>query len=318
MSRPCPSVGCVIPLFAWDPHPNCFRHRSCSKASPCGFCIGFAEGHWDLIEGERRAMLGLRPPSRNRAKHEGSGSRRKRGSDQGPVASLGSAGALEAIASSAPATTSGPPVVVQVMAGSSIESPCHDQQQSATGVVTVSPAPSSSDQFPVGQASDLPVASGLSPGDHDRGFPVASVTSSVTVVLTSASPTLTTSVVVGNIASSGGVSRNEPVLASVPVAPHYTPVVCMGASGLAATAGVEYRQAAPFANARGVPAGYFAGSTPVMAAVAHPYLLANQVGSNLLQQGGGGVGVLYRTVHRSVGIGLPAMSVNLSHWGTLV
>ena len=152
----------------------------------------------------------------------------------------------------------------------------------------MSPTPSSTAQFPVGQAPDSPVAVRLSSGNHDCGFPVASVTSSVTVVLTSASPTLTTSVVVGNIASSGGVSRNEPVLASVPVAPHYTPVVCMGASGLAATAGVGYRQAAPFANARDVPAGYFAGSTPVMAAVAHPYLLANQVGSNLLQQGGGG------------------------------
>ena len=44
----------------WDPHPLCHRHRKCSRDQMCSLCIGFSDGHWELLEAEKPATTSLR------------------------------------------------------------------------------------------------------------------------------------------------------------------------------------------------------------------------------------------------------------------
>ena len=129
-------------------------------------CIGFAAEHWDIIDGERGFMLGLRP--RGSRKEGGSSKGSKHGSAQGRAASLGRA--VAPVFTGAPASASAPTSkeittgssieslprdppqeVLGTVTGSSIESPLCNLTQEVQGLVAVSPAPAASQQLPLGQ-----------------------------------------------------------------------------------------------------------------------------------------------------------------------
>ena len=49
MSHKCIECLCIIP--AWDSHPLCVAHRSCSRSEQCqAFCVGLSQEHFDALE----------------------------------------------------------------------------------------------------------------------------------------------------------------------------------------------------------------------------------------------------------------------------
>ena len=152
-----------------------------------------------------------------------------------------------------------------------------------------------------------PPATGQLPSDHGHGSQVAAaaliglaspvvggslyqsvVTTSVSVVFTTTTPTLTTSVVAGSIPCSGVATSGYPAAASSAGGSLYSPVVSSGLSGLATVPGAGYHSPVPFVAVAASGAGVVSSgeSAPTVSAVSHAFPPVENPSSGLFQLGG--------------------------------